>query len=62
MIVRCIICNRNFSLSKGDGVRYRNKPICDRCLLTVAFIYIDKKKEEAKRHITNEVILESYST
>jgi hypothetical protein len=59
--MRCIICNIDFSLDKGDGVRYRHKPICDGCLLSLAFIYIDKKKGEAKRRVTEEVILESYS-
>jgi hypothetical protein len=60
--MRCIICNKNFNFSIGEGVRYRHKPICDGCLLKIAFIYIDKQKEETKRHITDEVILESYST
>ena len=57
----CVICNRRFDFDKkGSGVSYRNKPICDECLLELIFVGVDKFKEPIRKRIKQEIQLERY--
>lgn len=42
------------------GVNYRNKPICDECLLHLMFILVDKYKDSFKRYLNQEIRLEFF--
>jgi len=59
--MRCIICEKYFDFGKGNGINYRNKPICDGCLFSLAMIFLDKYKESVKRHLKQELRLEYYN-
>ena len=60
--MRCIICERDFDFGKGYGINYRNKLICDGCLLNLVMIFLDKYKESVRRHLKQELRLEYYNT
>lgn len=57
----CTVCNNKFAFEKGDGISYRNKPICDKCLLELILVGVDKFKEPIKRRIKQEIRLSEYS-
>ena len=59
--MRCVICGLAFAFDKGKGVSYRNKPICDECLMNLMMVCLDKYKEGIKRYLKQEVKLEHYS-
>lgn len=58
--MRCIICNLTFMFDKGKGISYRNKPICEECLLNLMILCVDKHKDGIKRYITQTIKLEHY--
>jgi hypothetical protein len=51
----------NFAFDKGKGINFRNKPICDECLLNLTIVFLDKYKEGIKRYLKQEIKLEHYS-
>ncbi|GIU72235.1 MAG: hypothetical protein KatS3mg003_1714 [Candidatus Nitrosocaldaceae archaeon] len=59
--MKCVICNVRFDFEKGRGVNYRNKPICDECLLNLMFVCVDKHKDGLKRYLRQEIRLEYFS-
>lgn len=59
--MRCVICGMIFAFEKGKGISYRNKPICDECLLNLMMVCLDKHKDGVKRYLKQEVKLEHYS-
>lgn len=59
--MRCVICGLAFNFDKGKGVSFRNKPICDECLLSLMFVCMDKYKDGIKRYLKQEVKLEHYA-
>jgi len=58
--MRCILCNASFDFEKGKGINYRNKPVCDNCLLDLTFALIDKYKDGLKRYLRQEIKLEYF--
>lgn len=59
--MHCLICSRVFDFDKrGQGISYRNKPICDECLLELILVGVDKFKEPIRKRIKQEIKLEHY--
>ncbi|MEO9365225.1 MULTISPECIES: hypothetical protein [Candidatus Nitrosocaldus] len=60
--MKCLICEIDFAFDKGkgEGIRYRGKPICNECLLNLTVAFLDKHKERIKRYLRQEVMLEHY--
>lgn len=58
--MRCVVCQRTFNFDHGKGVSYRNKPICDECLLNLMIVCLDKHRDAIKRYLKQEIALDNY--
>lgn len=59
--MRCVICDMNFAFEKGKGISFRNKPICDECLLNLTIVFLDKYRDGIRRYLKQEIKLEHYN-